>query len=262
MAKERIVNTRIYDDAWVVKLDPLEKFVFLYLLTNSATNISGIYEIGLKRIAADTGLDVDVIKTFLERFHEADKLKYIDGWIAIKNFIRYQNVGNPKIYAGIKAELKNAPEDLKLYILQYYDEELNPYDSLSHLNTNFNPNLNSNLTCEQAPIDEESKLLTQHLYDSIVKNTNPATWQTKPPCLESWYTDIERMHRLDGLPYDAIKKVIDFATTDSFWSLNILSASKLRKQYDRLEAETRKKRKGYDPNSQQQKDALKRILEA
>ena len=38
----------------------------------------------------------------------------------------------------------------------------------------------------------------------------------------------------DGRNVEQIKAAIDFATNDEFWRSNILSASTLRKQYDRL----------------------------
>ena len=42
--KQRYVNTRFWNDTYVSSLDPIEKLLFIYLLTNEHTNISGVYE--------------------------------------------------------------------------------------------------------------------------------------------------------------------------------------------------------------------------
>lgn len=111
MAKMRIVNTRFWDDNYITNLDPSEKLVFIYLLTNSLTNISGIYEIPSKRIALDTGFDREMVEKITRRFDNDEKILYRDGWIAIKNFVKHQAL-NPKIIAGIRNEAENAPESL------------------------------------------------------------------------------------------------------------------------------------------------------
>ena len=73
MAKERYINTKFWDDSYIVKLDPIEKLLFIYLLTNPLTNICGIYEVSLRRIAFDTGIEEEVILTLLRRFEEKRK---------------------------------------------------------------------------------------------------------------------------------------------------------------------------------------------
>jgi len=111
MSKKRYVDTKFWDDNYIIDKDPIEKLLYLYLLTNTLTNISGIYEINIRRIAFDTGIDKEMVLKILERFEEDDKIKYKDGWVAIKNFIKYQ-MDNPKIRAGICYELKNKPKEL------------------------------------------------------------------------------------------------------------------------------------------------------
>ena len=52
--------------------------------------------------------------------------------------------------------------------------------------------------------------------------------------VKSWAKDIDLMIRLDKRSPENIEQVIIFAQQDSFWFKNILSGSKLRKQFDRL----------------------------
>lgn len=52
--------------------------------------------------------------------------------------------------------------------------------------------------------------------------------------LQSWAADFDKCHRLDGHAWEDINDVLQFSQGDSFWSTNILSAGKFRKQYTQL----------------------------
>jgi hypothetical protein len=134
MAKQRYINTRFWDDGYIVTLDPIEKLLFLYFLTNPLTEISGAYEIPLRRIAFDTGIDRDMVLKIVARFAEEDKIIYQDGWVLVCNFIKHQSA-NPKITKGIELSVSGCPDWIK-------DRLCIAYDRLSHLNSNSNTNLN------------------------------------------------------------------------------------------------------------------------
>ena len=58
-----------------------------------------------------------------------------------------------------------------------------------------------------------------------------------PKNLNGWAAEIERMMRIDKRDKEEVEKIINFCQQDGFWWKNILSADKLRKQYDRLSNE-------------------------
>jgi hypothetical protein len=134
MAKTRLINTRFWDDNYIAELTPVEKLLFLYFLTNPSTNICGVYEMSLRKVAVDTGIDREEVEQIVEKFSMDGKIRYIDGWVAVKNFIKHQNQRSPQVLKGIKAELDEIPGRILDQIEGIY--------SLSHLN--LNPNLNSN----------------------------------------------------------------------------------------------------------------------
>ncbi len=111
MSKKRYVDTKFWDDNYIIKISSIEKLLFLYLLTNTLTNIIGIYEISINRIVFDTGIDKDMVTKVLESFEADDKAKYENGWVALKNFTKHQ-LNNPKINAGIKALSLEVPGNL------------------------------------------------------------------------------------------------------------------------------------------------------
>lgn len=151
MAKTRVINTRFWVDDYISNLDPIEKLLFLYFLTNPSTDICGVYEIPLKTIAVDTGLDKEMVEKIIKRFTKDKKIVYYKGWAAIKNFIKYQTL-NPKVIEGVRIGLSKAPHEVldKLRIDYRYG-----IDTLSHLNSN--PNLNPNLKSSAGDTRKEVK---------------------------------------------------------------------------------------------------------
>ncbi len=111
MAKYRMVNVKFWDDTYIGNLDTTSKLLFLYFFTNPLTTISGIYEIQLKRIALDTGLDKETVEKVLVRFEKDGKMTFRDGWIYIKNFIKNQMV-NASVLQGVEREIQLIPNDV------------------------------------------------------------------------------------------------------------------------------------------------------
>src|SRR3990167_111504 len=108
MSKQRFINTKFWSDNYIVNLNPLERYLFLYFLTNEHTNISGIYELPLKRMATETGIDIDMLPKMLKRM--VGKIYYVDGWVCIVNFEKHQRSrGSPKIEKGIELAKKEVP---------------------------------------------------------------------------------------------------------------------------------------------------------
>jgi len=177
MSRQRYLDTKFWDDTYIVSLDPIEKLLFIYLLTNPLTNICGIYETSLRRIAFDTGVEQAMVLNILKRFEEDDKVKYQKGYIALKNFTKYQ-ANNEKINKGIVSLLKGIPAELvkwvnidfnrlgvkedSLYIGHIYD--------LNYVNDNVNDNDNDNSKSDV--LSSKDKKEKKLFLDSIYLTTN------------------------------------------------------------------------------------------
>ena len=138
MSKKRYVDTKFWDDNFIIGLDPIEKLLFLYFLTNPLTELSGAYEISLRRVAFDTGIDRDMVLKILERFEKHNKMIFREGWIFIVNFMDYQAI-NPKIKLGIERSFKCCPD----WIKDRLSKPIEAYQSLSHSDFNFDSDLDS-----------------------------------------------------------------------------------------------------------------------
>ena len=85
--KNRSINTRFWSDGFIVSLDPIGRYLFLYFLTNERTEICGVYELPMAVIERETGLSTGEIGRCLELFH--GRIDVIDGWVSLANFTKY-----------------------------------------------------------------------------------------------------------------------------------------------------------------------------
>lgn len=135
-SKSRNIDTRFWSDTWIQNnLNPLDRYLFIYLLTNERSTWCGVYEIPLKFIANETGIDRDEIeRSMLPRL--APKILYVDGWVVIKNFEKYHNNSSPTTQKGIEEAWKAVPERIRLKI-KSLGENLYPIGGVSSLTSTF-----------------------------------------------------------------------------------------------------------------------------
>jgi len=150
--KMRSVNTRFWDDSFIQDINPTEKLLFLYLLTNPLTNILGIYEISLRRISFDTGLNKEIIQKGLERFERVRKVYYIDEFIILPNFLKNQKL-NSNMKVGVSKIFNELPNELKHNVLD------NEKENVSNDSKGFEMVLNSLLKYEiEIESEKESEI--------------------------------------------------------------------------------------------------------
>lgn len=112
MAKHRLINTKFRSDWYVMELDPSEKLLFLYYLTNEKTDLSGMYEIPLRIVSFETGYDREMIMKIESRFSTNNKMYRHWDWVYIINFVKNQ-LKNPSIEKWIQRSLENIPKNIK-----------------------------------------------------------------------------------------------------------------------------------------------------
>ena len=112
MSTQRYISTSFWNDKWIRTIDPSERYLYMYLLTNPQTNIAGIYQITLDRIAFDTGYDERTLLMVFDRFEAAGKAVFFhDEWIILPSWPKHQKWEKKRtIRAGIESALKEIPE--------------------------------------------------------------------------------------------------------------------------------------------------------
>jgi hypothetical protein len=101
-------------DNWFIELKPDFKLLFIYLFSNERATMCGLYELPIRIMSFETGLDRETITQGLGVFNKADKVNYdFDaGVVWVKNAIKYQSQANPneKVMTRIKADIKAVPD--------------------------------------------------------------------------------------------------------------------------------------------------------
>jgi hypothetical protein len=66
-----------------------------------------------------------------------------------------------------------------------------------------------------------------------MREVQPDRW---PRTRDRWAESFRLAHERDGRAWRPMCELLDWSQRDPFWAANILSATKFREQYDRLEA--------------------------
>ena len=82
---------------------------------------------------------------------------------------------------------------------------------------------------------------------SLILINNPGA--KTPDDLSKWAIDFDRINRIDKRTEQQINAVIEFSQKDSFWKSNILSAGKLREQFDTLWLQKDRPKQGRPPQA-------------
>jgi hypothetical protein len=115
----RKVNTSYWQDPFILDLKYEEKAFYLYLITNSKTKQCGIYELPMKVIEMETGLDHEKIRTLLKKFIDEKKVVIDDNSneILIVNWTKNNYSSSPKVQTCIDRKIRQVKS--KMLISDY-----------------------------------------------------------------------------------------------------------------------------------------------
>jgi hypothetical protein len=112
MAEYRTLHTKIWQDEWFCELAPDAKLLFIYLVTNRAASVAGIYKLPEKFIIFESGVDPVRVRGLLAEFAAADKAYYQDGVVWVKNLRKYQTYdgrANDNVKKRIQKDIDEIP---------------------------------------------------------------------------------------------------------------------------------------------------------
>jgi len=201
--KTRMVYTRFWHDNYISELKPEEKLVFVYLITNEKVNICGIYELPDRYIKFDLGLKQNELVKIKRKFMENGKFLFIDGWVKILNYERYNRFLGEKNEKAKENELSLIPIKIRefTYPIDRVSTNGDTLNSHSH-NTNTNKlviNKDKYLDAVFLTKEEYNKLveeLGEPLAKEMIKDLSLYI-QSKGKKYKSHYATILTWHRKD-----------------------------------------------------------------
>lgn len=220
MAKVRVINTRFWVDDYTSNLDPIEKLLFFYFLTNQATEICGIYELPLKTIATESGIDRDMVTRILERFSRDEKIYYVNGWVAIVNFIKHQTL-NPSVKIGIQRSVELVPREVIDRLGTDWVQSLHSVADLTKLNLT---KLNSIQTKKSRSAKKEDSIHSgngENSQDSAISELFEEFWTLYPSTHRNMRKDDCRAKLTKGtdeaIMKERVQKLRDQKAKDRKW---------------------------------------------
>ena len=123
MATYRKLHTTFWTDPFVENLTQEQKLFYLYLITNTKTKQSGIYEITKKYMAYETGFSIKEITELITYFVNDGKILYSEttNEIAITNWIKYNFSFSHSVLKCIETDLYEVKD--KELIKTLYDKK-------------------------------------------------------------------------------------------------------------------------------------------
>jgi hypothetical protein len=234
MATQRYISTSFWDDEWIQTLDPSEKLLYLYLMTNPLTNIAGVYKLTIRRIVFDTGFNADTVSHILRKFQEAKKAFHYNEYIILPSWPKHQKwEAKATIKTGIDIELGKLSEDTKKYMVSIgyrYPIEGYPY-SPSYSDIDINLHSDIDIKRDEKSLPSEALALSELIFTLHHDNIDIGYKATEDK-RKKWAADIEKLNRLDSRSWQDIEAAIRWIKTPgNFWAPNIISGSKLREKF-------------------------------
>ena len=112
----RKFDTGTWEDKRFEKLSPMERYLFIYLWTNSQCNQSGMYEITLRRMEFETKIPSTDLEPLLKGLAPMVQWWSTDEVIFIPNFLKRQCQNKQFAEGALKMVLENWPEKVQVFI--------------------------------------------------------------------------------------------------------------------------------------------------
>lgn len=229
----------IYDGTLVEDWRALITFQQMIILCDS----DGILDMTPSAMARRTGIPLEHIKDGIEILESNDdhsrtpdekgrRIVRLDdhrewGWRIVnhKHYRDLRTANDKRTYMRKYMQDKRAREKLTK------TNETLQVSNVDHADTNTNTNTNIKPSSSKNKFSDDDLAFAQYMGEKLVEIMP----NMKKPNLESWANEIRLMTERDNRTLEEIRSVFDWANNDSFWRTNILSPSKLRKQFDKLQ---------------------------
>lgn len=98
-------------------------------------------------------------------------------------------------------------------------------------NSTVNDNVNVNVTVnDNVNVNDIIKVYSKEIHTCYENCLNSFDLHLHPKNKNTWLSTIEKLERIDKIPFNHIERIVELIRKDDFWSKNFLSLPKLRKK--------------------------------
>ena len=215
---KRFIESELFDNANFVESNVKIKLLTIFLFTKC--DCIGIFRIALPLVQVYIGEPItekDILSTPLK----VEKIK--DGVFWLIDFCKFQ-------YGELTEACRPHQKYIKL-LKEYglYQRVCKGYAKGTHTHEE------KEKEKEEEKEEEEGNSMEYELSGLLLNLILERKPDFKKPNLQNWSKVFDLMIRIDKRTPEKIRAVIQWSQQDAFWQNNILSAEKLRKQFDKLE---------------------------
>ena len=205
MAIYRNVSLSFWEDNKIVDdFTYKDKYFLLYLLTNPHTNLIGCYEISVKQMSNELGLDKSEVEELLTRMEQVHQVIFYAGEtkeVLIKNWHKYNWTKSEKLLKKVESltkyikskKLRNYMEEiLKKYMVSIgypYTMDTSVSVSVTVSDTDINNNININNLDNSTKLnnlDNKEELIFSNIFSTIEKNFGRTIAPLECDVIKSW----------------------------------------------------------------------------
>jgi len=208
--------------------------------------------------------DWKIVGTYFMNLYEigADKFYRITGELKEKKYLYIENIRDPNTGQFVERvwHVFDEPTEVDNSMVITAVGEIHSEGSPNLINTNINTNYMEIKTDELSevsdslntdkkiphrestkdfPIDSDPYILGSHIIDCVDEHKNTyarylTSIEGREALIQNQAYNVDLMIRIDKRTPEEILRVFDWVQTDTFWKPNVLSATSLRKYWDRL----------------------------
>ena len=119
----RQIHPEIWDDPFILDLEPDEKLLFIYMFSNARSSLCGLYEISIKQIVFQTGLEEKRIIDTIKKFEDAGKIISENNIYFVVNQFKRHFSRSPKVITRVNTDIESICDcKPKTICIQKYEE--------------------------------------------------------------------------------------------------------------------------------------------
>lgn len=107
------VRSDLWQDERVEQLTPYATCLFLWMITNHACNVAGIYRVS-PRTMQESNCPPDKLDNALKELTDCQLVEYEDRFLWIKNRIKHLRSGSPNVAKAVTRIIEQLPDNLKI----------------------------------------------------------------------------------------------------------------------------------------------------
>ena len=258
MSEYRQLHQAFWASQSVESLDPIEKLIYLYLITGPLSNMEGLYKVSLKRMSFETGIEPDMCMKICKRLEDESLAGWRDGWVCVTQAANHMS-SSPTMLKHSKKVYEDTPGDVLAWVngigyqypkgisdtLSIADNTLS-YTRLDKTRQNkTTPKKVADKSALPAPMKDEFKayidqwFYSRYPYTSFGKERKAVTGLAAKAVRQSIDTGVATSMEVADAMMAAYEGLI--SGRDKFWNQQPLTPSGLLSMWDRVVSTMRAK---------------------